>query len=68
MSPNLTSGNPQGMARWTNAQVKATIATGVRPDGRTLVPLMAFGWYKTIGDSDMNALLAYLRTLKPVKN
>ena len=68
VSANLTPGNPNGMAHWTNMQAKAAIATGVRPDGRQLVRLMAFDWYKTMRDNDMNALLAYLRTLQPVKN
>ncbi len=68
VSANLTPGNPNGMARWTDAQVKATIATGIRPDGRKLVPLMAFDWYRTIKTDDMNALVAYLRTLKAVGN
>jgi mono/diheme cytochrome c family protein len=68
VSANLTPGNPTGMAHWTDAQVKATIATGIRPDGRKLVPLMAFDWYKTIKADDMNALVAYLRTLKAVGN
>jgi hypothetical protein len=68
VSANLTPGNPNGMAHWTNPQVKATMASGVRPDGQQLVRLMAFDWYKTMRDNDMNALLAYLRTLKPVKN
>jgi len=68
VSANLTPGNPDGMARWTNGQTIRTIATGVRPDGRKLVPLMAFDWYATVKDGDMNALLAYLRTLKPVRN
>ncbi len=68
LSPNLTRANPDGMARWTDAQVKATLRTGVRPDGRQLVRLMAFDWYKTMRDDDMNALVAFLRTLKPVKN
>jgi mono/diheme cytochrome c family protein len=67
VSANLTPGNPNGMAHWTNAQAKATIASGVRPDGRQLVRLMAFDWYKTIEDNDMNALVAYLKALKPVK-
>ena len=57
-----------GMAHWTNAQTKAAIATGVRPDGRQMVRLMAFDWYKTMRDNDMNALMAYLRTPQPVKN
>jgi len=68
VSPNLTAANPNGMARWTDAQVKTTLRTGVRPDGRQLVRLMAFDWYKTVRDDDMNALVAYLRTLKPVKD
>jgi mono/diheme cytochrome c family protein len=67
-SANLTPGNPDGMAHWTNGQVTAVLTTGVRPDGRRLVPLMAFDWYKTVRDSDLNALVAYLRTLKPVRN
>jgi mono/diheme cytochrome c family protein len=67
LSANLTPANPQGMARWTNAQVKETIATGVRPDGHKLVRLMAFDWYNNIDNSDLDALIAYLRTLKAAK-
>ncbi len=68
ISANLTPGNPAGFAHWTNAQFKETMRTGIRPDGRALVRTMAFDWYKNIKDGDMNALIAYLRTLKPVKN
>ena len=64
-TPNLTSANKDGMAHWTDAQVKNTIRTGVRPDGRKLVTLMAFDWYKNITDSDLDAIVASLRTLKP---
>lgn len=65
VSANLTPANKDGMAFWTDAQVKTAITEGVRPDGRGLVPLMAFDWYKRIEDRDMDALIAYLRTLKP---
>jgi mono/diheme cytochrome c family protein len=68
ISANLTPGNPNGVAHWTNAQFKNTIKTGIRPDGRALVRTMAFDWYKNVKDDDLNALVAYLRTLKPVKN
>ena len=27
---------------------------------------MAFGWYRNIDDADMKALIAYLRSLKPL--
>lgn len=68
VSANLTPGNPDGIAHWTNAQIKTAITTGVRPDGRRLVPLMAFYAYKTMNNTDMDALIAYLRTLRSVKN
>ncbi len=67
-SPNLTPGNPKGIAGWTDAQVKTAITTGVRPDGSHIVPLMAFDWYQHISKRDQDALVSYLRTLKPVAN
>ena len=67
IAANLTPGNPDGIAHWTNDQVKKAITDGIRPDGRPLVRLMAFDWYKNIDNADLNALVAYLRSLKPVK-
>ena len=66
ISANLTPGNPQGVAGWTNQQVKDAIAKGVRPD-RPLVRLMAFDWYQNMTSADLNDLVAFLRSLKPVK-
>lgn len=67
VSANLTPANPAGIALWTNAQVETAMTTGVRPDGRRLVLLMAFDWYRNIDQADLNALVAYLRTLPPAK-
>ena len=64
-SANLTPANPNGIAKWTDAQVKDAVAGGVRPDGGKLVLLMAFDWYKNITPNDLDAIVAYLRTLKP---
>jgi mono/diheme cytochrome c family protein len=66
-SANLTPANPNGIAKWTDAQVKDAITAGVRPDGRQLVLLMAFDWYTHVAPADLDALVAYLRTLKPVQ-
>lgn len=63
ITANLTPANKDGMAHWTDAQVATAIREGVRPDGRRLVLLMAFDWYRHINDRDMAALTAYLRTL-----
>jgi mono/diheme cytochrome c family protein len=63
-SSNLTPGNDAGMAHWTDAELKNAIVYGVRPD-RPLVSVMGFEWYKNISSDDLDALVAYLRTLKP---
>ena len=42
------------------------IREGESRDGSPLKPPMAFGWYKNINDEDMAALVAYLRSLKPL--
>ncbi|HUK07662.1 MAG TPA: c-type cytochrome [Stellaceae bacterium] len=64
LTSNLTPANPAGMARWTDQQIKTAITKGERPD-RPLAQLMAFDWYQNISDADLDALVAYLRTLKP---
>ena len=67
VSANLTPANPDGMVHWTNTQVATAITTGVRPDGRRLTLLMAFDWYRNINKADLDAVVAYLRTLPAAK-
>src|SRR5581483_5505596 len=55
MTSNLTAANPHGIANWSDQQVKDAIRTGERPD-RPLVRLMAFDWYRSISDADLDAL------------
>ena len=55
ISANLTSANPEGVSKWTDAEVKNTITTGVRPDGRRLVSTMAFDSYKNMRQDDLSA-------------
>ncbi|HYH36842.1 MAG TPA: c-type cytochrome [Azospirillum sp.] len=68
VSRNLTSDPEDGLGKWTDSQIKTAITTGVRPDGTRLAPPMAFHFYKTIRDEDLTALVAYLRTLPPLKS
>jgi hypothetical protein len=62
-APNIT---PNGIGKWTDAQIKTAITKGVRPDGIKLKPPMGFHYYKGINRADLDALVAYLRTLKPL--
>ena len=65
---NITPDRQTGIGGWTDAQIKTGIAKGVRADGTKLRPPMAFAYYNNITDEDLDAIVAYLRSLKPVKN
>lgn len=68
VSRNLTSDPEDGLGRWTDAQIKAAITQGVRPDGARLAPPMAYHFYRNIRGEDLDALIAYMRTLPPLKS
>ena len=68
VAANLTPDKETGLGNWTDEQIKKAITDGVRPDGTKLRPPMAFAYYKKIKDEDLDAIVAYLRTLKPVKH
>lgn len=61
---NLTP-HATGLKGWSDVEIARAIREGVSKDGSTLKPPMGFGFYKNIGDDDMAALIAYLRSLKP---
>ena len=63
VSRNLT---PTGLKEWSDAEIARAIREGKSRDGSVLKPPMAFDWYKNISDADMKALIAYLRSLKPL--
>ena len=44
------------------------IREGKRPDGSIIGPPMPFGFYRLMSDTDVKAIVAYLREAKPVKN
>jgi len=66
LSSNLTPGNPDGIVTWTDAQLKTAITTGVRPNGSRMVPIMDFELYEHMTPEDLDALVSFVRALKPV--
>ena len=65
VSRNLSSHPDKGLGAWTDAEIKRAITQGVGRDGRRMQEPMAFGWYAGIRDEDLDAIVAYLRTLPP---
>jgi mono/diheme cytochrome c family protein len=72
-APNITPDRDTGLGDWTDAEIKQALLKGVRPDhgrlpGVLLAAVMPVGFYKALLPSDLDAIVAYLRTVKPVKN
>jgi mono/diheme cytochrome c family protein len=65
---NLTPDKETGLGSWTDDQIISAITAGVRPDGRRLAPIMPWQGLSHLTSEDAHAIVAYLRSLPPVKN
>lgn len=68
MLPNITQDKATGIGAWTEAQVHDALTHGKRPDGRYLHTSMPWVQYSGLTLDDMDALVAWVRTIPPVKN
>lgn len=62
---NLTN-HPTGLANATDEQIKRAIKDGIRTDGKYLSPGMPYWIYHNMTDEDVEAVVAYLRTVPGV--
>jgi len=67
-APNITMDVETGIGGWTNEEIIVAIRDGLRPDGTLIGPPMPSPFYKTMSDHDAHAIVAYMRTIKPVEN
>jgi mono/diheme cytochrome c family protein len=67
-STNLTADKETGLGGWTDQQIADAITKGIRRDGSRSLPVMPYGPYSGMTQDDVKALIAFLRTLKPVSN
>jgi mono/diheme cytochrome c family protein len=66
-STNITQDKETGLGAWTDQQIHDAMVKGVRQDGSRILPVMPYEKYSGMAQEDLKALIAYLRTLKPVK-
>ena len=59
---------PEGISRYTDGELFRAITTGVNKEGRAIFPLMPYHYYGQMDEEDIRCIIAYVRTLKPVKN
>ena len=72
-APNITPDRETGIGSWSDAEVKHSLVEGVRPDhgrlgGTQLAAIMPANFYKALLPEDLAAVIAYLRSVKAVRN
>jgi len=66
IAPNITPASH--IADWSDADLARAIREGIRPDGSVIGPPMPFTFYRGLSDTDLSAIVAYLRTVPGVDN
>ncbi|XDA99638.1 c-type cytochrome [Sulfitobacter sp. LCG007] len=66
IAPNITPAGRVG--DWSDAELARAIREGVRPDGSLIGPPMPFTMYRGLSDSDLGAIVAFLRTVPAIDN
>ncbi len=64
-APNIT---PAAIGDWTDEEIINAFTGGRRKNGDTLFPLMPYMHYAKMSRSDINSIVAYIRTLKSAEN
>jgi len=66
-STNLTPDKETGLGEWSDQQIIDAVVKGIRANGGGILPVMPYEAYSGMAEEDLKALIAYLRTLKPVR-
>lgn len=64
-APNIT---PAALSDWTDGEIIRAMTSGVSRDGRPLFAVMPYDRFSKLSQEDGYAIVAYIRSLKPVKN
>jgi mono/diheme cytochrome c family protein len=65
-SSNITPDKQTGIGTWTDEQIITAIRLGRRPNGERLLPVHPFPVFNGMAEEDLRAIVAFLRTTKPV--
>jgi len=65
-APNITPDKETGIGNYTDAQLKTVLRKGIKANGVPIAMVMPSGFYEIMTDRDLDAVIAYLHTLKPV--
>lgn len=72
-APNITPDPETGLGTWTDEEIKHALIQGSRPDhgpmaGTPLAAVMPANFYKGLLPADVDAIIVYLCSVKPVRS
>lgn len=59
---------PAGIGEWTDGEILRAFTCGVSREGKAYFPIMPYPGYNKMTREDAYSIIAYLRSLQPVKN
>jgi mono/diheme cytochrome c family protein len=65
---NITPDRDTGIGKWSDADIRKAIQLGIRPNGVPLAEIMPSGYYQILTPGDLDGILAYLRSIRPIAN
>ena len=65
---NITPDPDTGIGKWSDADIKRAMQSGMRPNGTLMAPIMPYGFYKIFASADIDAVVAYLKSVPAVRN
>ncbi len=65
---NITPDAETGIGTWTDDEILRSVTHGISKNGDTLFPIMPYMNYNRMAKEDLLSIIAYIRTLKPIKS
>jgi mono/diheme cytochrome c family protein len=59
---------PAALKNWTDGEIFRAITMGLNKDKKALFPMMPYYNFNKMSREDVEAIIAYIRTMKPIKN
>ena len=68
VASNITPDVETGIGAWTDGEKIRAIRDGISRDGHALFPMMPYEGFRRFSDEDVQALVAFLNSLPPLRN
>jgi mono/diheme cytochrome c family protein len=67
-APNITQDKETGIGDYTDAELRQVLRKGIKRNGVPVAMIMPSGFYEIMTDGDLDAVIAYLHTIKSITN